>query len=78
MTCVSRIRTRSNPSTSRRGPRSLPRDNVWENTTAEIPTFDFDIISAGVQFDSGPNASVKDVFDKLFSTHIVDFSISSL
>ncbi|XP_063635050.1 piggyBac transposable element-derived protein 4-like [Cydia splendana] len=77
-THVSRNRTRSNPSTSRRGPRrrTPPRDDVWENTTAEIPTFDFDTISAGVQFDLGPNASVKDVFDKLFPTHIVDFIVA--
>ncbi|XP_061717571.1 piggyBac transposable element-derived protein 4-like [Cydia pomonella] len=77
-THVPRNRTRSNPSTSRRGPRcrTPPRDDVWESTTAEIPTFDFDTISAGVQFDLGPNATVKDVFDKLFPTHIVDFIVA--
>ncbi|XP_026331488.1 uncharacterized protein LOC113238860 [Hyposmocoma kahamanoa] len=57
--------------------RTSPPDVDWQNSTTDIPTFDFDNISEGIQFELGSNISVVDVFNKMFPSNIVDYVVTS-
>lgn len=48
----------------------------WENTTANIPVFEFDESSAGVQFEITPDMSPIDVFNKLYPEQIIEYIVA--
>jgi hypothetical protein len=56
--------------------RTPPLSNEWEFSTADIPSFEFDTTSTGIQFELGSNATVLDVFNKILPPHIIDYIIS--
>lgn len=52
-------------------PVTPPTTVNWEHTTSDIPEFNFDSTSTGIQFHIDENTSVLDVFRQLFPSHIV-------
>lgn len=63
---------------NQRRPRNHSPEPVyeWENTTSDIPDFDFEEASTGVQFEITPNMSPLDIFDKLFPPHILEYIVT--
>ncbi|CAG5059230.1 unnamed protein product [Parnassius apollo] len=61
----------SNISERHNRPITPPATVNWEHTTLDIPEFNFDSTSTGVQFHIDENTSILDVFGQLFPSHIV-------
>ncbi|CAG5010492.1 unnamed protein product [Parnassius apollo] len=50
----------------------------WEHTNTDIPSFEFDESSAGVQFEVNPAMTVMEIFDKILNPNIVDYIVTYL
>lgn len=61
----------SNISRPQTRPVTPPASVDWEQTTSNIPEFDFDSTSTGVQFHIDENTSVLEVFKCLFPSDTV-------
>ncbi|CAG5003479.1 unnamed protein product [Parnassius apollo] len=48
----------------------------WEHTNTDIPSFEFDESSAGVQFEVNPAMTVMEIFDKILNPNIVDYIVT--
>ncbi|CAG5046111.1 unnamed protein product [Parnassius apollo] len=49
-----------------------------EHTNTDIPSFEFDESSAGVQFEVNPAMTVMEIFDKILNPNIVDYIVTCI
>lgn len=70
------ISPETSPLPSPRPSSTEPFDSdLWETTLAPIPDFNFDESSNRLKIDIGPDSEVMEVFESLFTPHILDYLV---
>ncbi|KAK9738099.1 hypothetical protein QE152_g10153 [Popillia japonica] len=52
-------------------------NNTWEDTTSDIPNFQFDTTQSGIKINVFENMSPINVFEHIWDQHITDFIVTS-